>query len=164
MEHRNRLTIRPYQEDADAAIASYELPEGQAIYTSLPAEVIREYRDDSHNQPFLIYAGDQLAGCFALYTDPSGNRYTKHPHAIVFKSFSIDARHQKKGYALETLQSLHGITAKHVPGADEIILTVHHTNTPAIHLYRKAGFEDRGLRYDGEHGEELIFHLNVKRG
>lgn len=77
--------------------------------------------------------------------------------------FSIDARCQRRGYALEALRTVPAIVSEHFPDRNEIILTVHHTNAPAIALYKKAGFRDKGLRYDGEFGEKWIFHLELGR-
>ncbi|WP_429844943.1 GNAT family N-acetyltransferase [Brevibacillus sp. FIR094] len=108
----------------------------------------------------ILYQG-HLIGCFALFTPRTGNPYTPNDQAIIFKSFSIDSRHQKKGYALKALHSLSDIAREHYPMRNEIVLTVHHTNTPAIQLYKKAGFVDQGLRYAGEYGEELIFQLDL---
>jgi RimJ/RimL family protein N-acetyltransferase len=130
----------------------------------LPTDIIETFQEDPHNQPYVICADDQVVGCFVFYTASSGNLYTNNEHALIFKSFSIDARHQKKGYAYETLRSLAEIAVQSFPDKNEIILTVHHTNIPAIHLYLKAGFVDKGLRYAGTHGEELIMHLEWKRG
>ncbi|MED4780574.1 GNAT family N-acetyltransferase [Brevibacillus choshinensis] len=164
MTSKKEIIIRSYSEKDEGAIRQYCLPEEQAIYTSLPTDIIKTFQEDLHNQPYVIYADDQLVGCFVLYTAPSGNLYTSSEHALIFKSFSIDARHQKKGYAYETLRSLGEIAKQSFPDKNEILLTVHHTNIPAINLYLKAGFVDKGLRYAGTHGEELIMHLEWKKG
>ncbi len=161
MNCRKGITIRPYRNDDEEAIRRYCLPEEQAIYTSMPADIIRTSQENPYNQPYVVKADDQLVGCFVLYHDPTGNPYTSNQRALLFKSFSIDSRHQKKGYAYEALRSLAEIAKQSYPNHGEIILTVHHTNTPAIQLYRKAGFVDKGLRFAGTHGEELIMHLDV---
>lgn len=162
MTSKNGIIIKAYSENDDSAINQYCLPEEQAVYTSLPADITRTFQVDPHNQPYVIYADEQLVGCFVLYTAPSGNLYTSSERSLIFKSFSIDARHQKKGYAYETLRSLGEIAEQSFPDKNEILLTVHHTNIPAIHLYLKAGFVDKGLRYAGTHGDELIMHLEWK--
>ncbi|MGG1662975.1 GNAT family N-acetyltransferase [Brevibacillus sp. NRS-1366] len=161
----SRLTgveIRPYTEKDYPNITKYSLPEEQAIYTSLPIAVIEAFQMDANNLPFVIYSGDDLVGCFALYTDQSGNVYTSNASALLFKSLSIDSRFQNRGYALQSLKSLTEMAKRLFPDKNEIILTVHHTNTPAITLYVKAGFMDKGLRFAGEYGEELIFHYALE--
>jgi RimJ/RimL family protein N-acetyltransferase len=157
----NRLVIRPYKESDYTAISQYCLPAEQSLYTSLPVLVIETFQSDKYNQPFVIYSENHLVGCFALYTDKMGNIYTQNKKAILLKSLSIDSRHQKKGYALEALKVLPNLIIENYKDKDEIILTVHETNTPAINLYRKAGFVYKGEDYNGEYGVELIFHSKL---
>ncbi|MDR7071466.1 GNAT family N-acetyltransferase [Fictibacillus barbaricus] len=160
----SNLKIRQFEEDKDLlSISEYDLPEEQAIFTTIPSQVIETFKLDKWNQPYVVLADDDLAGFFVLYGDPSGNFYTDNKKAIVFKSFSIDLRHQKKGYALQTLEILPALIKEKYPDKDEILLTVHHTNTPAIHLYKKSAFLNKGIRYAGEYGEELVFHYEIKR-
>jgi RimJ/RimL family protein N-acetyltransferase len=153
------LVARPFEEKDYAAITKYCLPKEQAIYTSLPIDVIKAFKNDRNNQPFVVYLHDNLVGCFAL----GENQYTSNENAIILKSLSIDSRYQKKGYALNTLRLLPDILKIKYPEKNEIILTVHHTNSPAINLYIKAGFIDNGLRFQGDYGEELIFHYALDR-
>ncbi|USK81170.1 GNAT family protein [Peribacillus frigoritolerans] len=153
------LIIRPFMESDLEALSNYCLPIEQAIYTSLPLKVIEDFRKDKYNLPMVIYLDEDLIGCFALYIDKAGNQYTSNENAILLKSFSLDLRHQKKGLAFKTLKVLPDMIKLSHPDKDEIILTVHHTNVPAINLYKKAGFIDKGYRFNGEEGEEFIFHF-----
>ena len=155
------LIIRPFMESDLEALSNYCLPIEQAIYTSIPLKVIEDFRKDNYNLPMVIYLNEDLIGCFALYTDKAGNQYTSNENAILLKSFSLDSRHQKKGLAFKALKVLPEIIKLSHPDKDEIILTVHHSNIPAINLYKKAGFVDKGYRFNGEDGEELIFHLGL---
>jgi RimJ/RimL family protein N-acetyltransferase len=156
-----RLEVRPYEEKDRQAINLYELPAEQAIYTSIPTLVVETFRTDKFNQPFVICSEDQVVGCFVLYTDCSGNIYTDNKNAILLKSLSIDSRHQKKGYSFHALRILPRLVKQLYKDKDEIILTVHKTNTPAINLYRKAGFVYKGEDYNGEYGIEMIFHWKL---
>lgn len=164
MSKGTKLEIRPYTKMDNRKIANYSLPEEQALYTSLPLDVVEAFQQDPYNLPFVIYAETVLVGCFAFYTDPSGNIYTRNEKALLLKSFSIDSRFQNRGYALATLHSLPEISKQLFPDKQEIILTVHHTNTPARNLYEKAGFLDKGLRFAGAYGEELILHYALESG
>ncbi|WP_340372827.1 GNAT family N-acetyltransferase [Peribacillus sp. FSL E2-0218] len=152
------LEIRPFREKDLAALNDYCLPLEQAIYTSLPLKVIEDFRRDTYNLPKMIWLNDDLVGCFALYTNKAGNQYTRNENAILLKSFSLDSRHQKKGLAFVALKKLPELIKREHPDKNEIILTVHHTNVPAINLYVKAGFVDKGNRFTGEAGEEWVFH------
>lgn len=155
------FTVRQYEDKDFDAVSSYCLPAGQALYTSMPILVIETFQEDPYNQPFVICSGDDLVGCFALYTDKKGNIYTQNENAILLKSLSIDSRRQKKGYALEALHVLPFIVREQYQDKDEIILTVHETNTAAINLYKKAGFVHKGEIYEGEYGIEVIYHFNL---
>lgn len=157
----NIFEVRMYEDQDYQSIIQYSLPREQALYTSMPADVIETFRNDAFNQPFIICNGDVLVGCFALYTDASGNIYTNNKNAILLKSFSIDARHQKKGYAYQALRMLPSVVKNNYQDKDEIILTVHETNAAAISLYKKAGFVYRSKNYDGEYGIERIFQLGL---
>lgn len=156
-----RITVRPYEKNDDLAISDYCLPENLAIYTTLPRYIIEAFKKDIYNQPYVIFVGHDLVGCFALYTNYKGNIYTENKNAIIFKSFSIDFRYQRRGLAFKTLTLLPEIVKLHFPNKNEIMLTVHHTNLPAISLYIKAGFIDKGLRFAGDYGEEIIFHFDL---
>jgi RimJ/RimL family protein N-acetyltransferase len=152
------ITVRRF-EDADfQSINQYTLPDEQAIFTSIPSLIVETFQRDKFNQPFVICSEGLIVGWFALYTDRSGNIYTENETAILLKSFSIDARHQKKGYALEALRLLPALVKEQYKDKDEIILTVHDTNMAAINLYKKAGFTYENEDYDGEYGIEMIFH------
>ncbi|MFF0831187.1 GNAT family N-acetyltransferase [Brevibacillus sp. NPDC003359] len=155
------FVIRPYEKSDYTSIQAYHLPKEQAIYTTMPVDVIEASQSNSDQQPYVVFDQGQLIGCFALFTPHTGNPYTPNEQAIIFKSFSIDSRHQKKGYALRVFQGLAHIAREHYLERNEIVLTVHHTNTPAIQLYKKAGLVDQGWRFAGEYGEELIFHLDL---
>lgn len=150
-----------YENRDRRAALQYSLPAEQALYTSMPEEVLEVFQDDVFNQPFVICSGEGLVGWFALYTDSSGNIYTNNKHAILLKSFSIDVRYQKRGFALEALRMLPQIVKKQYEDKNEIILTVHGTNGAAISLYKKAGFIHNGQNYDGEYGIEMIFHMGL---
>lgn len=155
------LEVRKYKDEDLEAVQQYCLPAEQALYTSMPLEVLNTFQNDIFNKPFVICYGNQLVGCFALYTDSSGNIYTNNKHAILLKSFSIDVRYQKKGYALEALRVLPKIVKQQYDDKNEIILTVHETNGGAISLYKKAGFKYKGENFNGEYGIEMIFRIGL---
>jgi ribosomal protein S18 acetylase RimI-like enzyme len=157
----NGLVIRPFVE-TDSAINNYCLHPEHALFTSLPITVVDTFKKDEFNQPFVIYFNEHLIGFFALYTNKTGNIYTGNENSILFKSFSIDSRFQNKGHALTTLNILPELIKLNFPTKNEILLTVHHTNIPAINLYIKAGFIDNGLRFEGDYGKELIFHFDLE--
>lgn len=89
------------------------------------------------------------------------NTYTVNKDAVIFKSFSIDKRYQGKELAVESLNLLPHFTSGLFQNKNEIILTVHYNNIPARNLYKKCGFFDNGIRFEGDFGEELLFHKKL---
>ena len=160
MGFNSLLKLIPYEEKYRNAILNYDLPMEQAIYTSYPIEAIEQIESEQV-LPVLILAENDVAGFFILDGRTKVNLYSDNKNAIVFKSFSIDHRFQGRGIGEQALKGLSSFTKKSIVNKNEIILTVHHTNIPAIHLYRKCGFVDKGIRYSGEHGEELVFHYEI---
>lgn len=156
-----KVNLIPYDEEYNYAIDNYHLPKEQAIYTSLPVEALKQYGKDNEVLPVVILLEDELVGFFVLHYCPNANLYTDNKNAVIFKSFSIDQRFQGKKIAKQSMDLLPIFTRKMIAGKNEILLTVHHTNIPAISLYKKIGFIDKGIRYLGEFGEELIFHLTI---
>ncbi|WP_423418642.1 GNAT family N-acetyltransferase [Fictibacillus nanhaiensis] len=155
------MKIRMYESKDFQAAMEYCLPPEQSLFTSMPDEVLETFQSDIFNQPFVIYSDQQLVGWFALYTDQSGNMYTTNRQAILLKSFSIDARFQKRGLALDSLRLLPKIVKQQYKDKNEILLTVHETNDAAISLYRKAGFLHKGENHNGEFGIEMIFRMSL---
>ncbi|MET3193879.1 GNAT family N-acetyltransferase [Bacillus sp. OAE603] len=154
------LKLIPYEEKYRNAIANYDLPKEQAIYTSYPIEALEQIECEQE-LPVLILLENDVIGFFILDGRTKGNLYTNNKNAIVFKSFSIDQRFQGRKLGEQSINILSSFTKKMMANKNEIILTVHHTNIPAIHLYRKCGFIDKGIRYSGEHGDELVFHYEI---
>lgn len=154
------ILVRPYSDDDYSALLTYDLPEEQAIYTSRPLQAVETLDKDRRIEPHVIYMENDLVGFFVL--SPHSDGYTANTNAVLFKSFSIDIRHQRNGYALQALKLLPESVSQCFPEKNEIILTVHHTNDPAITLYLKAGFLDKGNRFNGECGEEWILHFDLK--
>lgn len=154
------LKLVHYEEQYKNAVRNYDLPKEQAIYTSYPAKAIEQIESEQEI-PVLILQENEVVGFFILDGRTKANQYTNNRNAIVFKCFSIDKRFQGKSFGEQSLKVLPIFTKNMIPNKDEIILTVHHTNIPAICLYRKCGFLDKGIRYAGEYGEELVFHYEI---
>lgn len=155
------ITLRAYEHYDYHSLTRYELPEEQAIYTSLPINALIDCEKDQAKAPIVICFENKIIGFFVLAIGESANRYTTNQLAVVFQSFSIDKRYQGKHFAVHSLHLLPSFIRKRYPHHNEIILTVHHTNVPARNLYHKCGFHDNGFRYEGEYGEEFIYHRSL---
>lgn len=70
------FTIRPYEQSDYPSIMAYDLPQEQAIYTSLPVDVIEASQNNLGYKPYVVFDQGHLIGCFALFTPSTGNPYT----------------------------------------------------------------------------------------
>ena len=75
----------------------------------------------------------------ATLTQESGVKFS---HKASLSSVFIEPEFQKKGVASNLLSAVIEHSKKHV---EQILLTVAEDNKPAIHLYRKFGFETYGI-------------------
>jgi len=65
------------------------------------------------------------------------------------RSFFIDARWQGRGLGTRALAAVMRDLAQRHPAARDVVLTVNVRNTPALALYRRAGFRETGGLYHG---------------
>ncbi|GEB34796.1 MULTISPECIES: hypothetical protein [Brevibacillus] len=56
----NGFWIRPYEQDDFPAIAAYCLPEEQAIYTSLPVDVVAVSQANAEQRAFVVYGEEWI--------------------------------------------------------------------------------------------------------
>ena len=97
--------------------------------------------------PFAIYKDEILVG-FLMYTiNHEERRYE-------IDRIMIDEKYQKKGYGKETMETLIEIF-KQKNEYSKIVLSVRKTNTGAIQLYKKLGFNFNGELVDDEDEMEL---------
>ncbi|MFD0050126.1 GNAT family N-acetyltransferase [Actinomycetes bacterium NPDC127524] len=156
------VKLKVYERSDFPALIQYVLPEEQAIYTTMPADAVKVCREGEDKLAVLITEDEMTAGFFVLDYGPESNIYTGNEEAVIFKSFSIDQRYQGRKVAVQALYLLPEFVKRAIPYKNEILLTVHHTNIPARNLYEKCGFKDKGIKFAGESGEELVFHQSLQ--
>jgi RimJ/RimL family protein N-acetyltransferase len=88
--------------------------------------------------------------------------FTDNVHAIFLRAFSIDWKHQGKGYAGLAMNILPKFVLNHFPQVVEIVLTVNENNLPAKRLYEKSGFLYKGKNKMGRSGIEQSMHFSLK--
>lgn len=156
MGKTNCINLSHFSTEHVDILNSFELPEGQEQFTSLPnkfkGSVEGEYR-------IVILAGDVPVGFFLLSTTKQVKEYSTNPSAMLLTSFSINYTEQGKGYAKQAMILLENLIATEFPHCNEIVLAVNHKNTSAQRLYRKGGFHDTGKKKNGPIGEQLIMSL-----
>ncbi|ALC82694.1 MULTISPECIES: GNAT family N-acetyltransferase [Bacillus] len=140
------------------ALTVYELPEEQAKYTALPANML--YSSETKS-PIVILANEEVVGFFVLHTGEIVKNYTDISTAILLTSFSIDFRKQRMGFAHHGLLALNDFVKKHHSEITDVVLSVNLKNMPARRLYEQVGFLDTGKRMEGVMGEQLVLRKRI---
>jgi RimJ/RimL family protein N-acetyltransferase len=146
------------QEEMEA-LNTFELPEEQLQFTSLPQKYERE-EEGQHR--IVIRKNGKPVGFLLLYTSDFIYSCTDNPRALLLKALSINRQEQGKGYAGKAMEQLKTFAAETFPGRNEIVLTVNRRNTSAQRLYEKAGFHDTGRRRTGPAGEQYVMSLSLE--
>jgi RimJ/RimL family protein N-acetyltransferase len=83
---------------------------------------------------------------------------------IFLRSFSIGRNHQNQGFGSAAMGILPQFMRENLPDIEEIILTVHEKNMPAIKLYKKSGFTYNGKIKESRKGIEHFMVFSLKSG
>ncbi|WP_163099193.1 GNAT family N-acetyltransferase [Peribacillus alkalitolerans] len=142
-------------------LLSFELPDEQAKFTGMPAVMLQDDQLNKTKFPVVIESGGEAVGFFILNIGERVNEYSDNPKALLLSAFSINERHQGKGYAKQGLLQLKDYIKEHFPKCNEVVLGVNHKNIGAQQVYLKTGFVDKGYRKIGRLGEQFILHLQV---
>jgi len=121
-----------------------------SVAESLAAAYIKPW--DDALDPYIIYAGETMVGCFYLsYTPGSEDNYW-------IGGFIIDRQHQGRGLGKASLKEILHFVGKLHPNCREVNLTVEKDNIVAQGLYKSLGFGDTGSV--NKYGE-IIYTLKV---
>jgi RimJ/RimL family protein N-acetyltransferase len=110
----------------------------------------------------VIHFEDEPVGFFVLHYSGETHNFTENDNALFLRAFSIDRKHQGKGYAKSAMNSLPKFVQQYFPQIIEIILTVNENNLAAKGLYEKSGFVYVGKNKQGRSGIELGMHYLLK--
>jgi RimJ/RimL family protein N-acetyltransferase len=137
------------------------LDEAQKSFVFLPSAVIDWSIQDKNCFPVVILFEDEPVGFFVLHHSEESQTFTENVNAIFLRAFSIDRKHQGKGFAGLAMNSLPKFVLNHFPQVVEIVLTVNENNLPAKRLYEKSGFLYKGKSKVGSSGIELVMHYSI---
>lgn len=103
---------------------------------------------------FGAYQKNKIIG-LATLTQENGIKFS---HKASLSSVFIEPEFQEKGVASILLSAIIEYSEKHV---EQILLTVADDNKPAIHLYKKFGFETYGIetqamKVNGQYTDEIL--------
>lgn len=156
------ISIELYNPIYKAPLEEFILPKEQLTFTAHPKSALEKCEQEKERTPFVILLNQEVAGFFVLQGWEGVKEYCDHKKAILFRAFSIHSAYQGKGIASKTMELLPSLVKTHFPDKVEIILSVNPNNDRAQHLYRKAGFIDKGIRKESKvYGELQILHLDL---
>lgn len=138
------------------ALKSFELPDEQEQFTSLPNKTLNV---TGGQHPIVILSKNQPVGFFLLHSTERVKEYTNNQNAMLLTTLSINHVEQGKGYAKRGMLLLQDFVQSEFPYCDEIVLAVNHKNISALRLYSKVGFNDTNRRKIGRIGEQYIMSL-----
>lgn len=155
----SKVTLRLYLSTDRKALEGFELPDGQIEFSALPEDVLEEAIRDKDRYPVVIIFEQRPIGFFILDEGPDIASFTTNTGAMLLRSFSIDYRHQGRGFAKRAMLQLPDFIKSQFPGRNEIVLAVNKRNKAAQAVYLAAGFRDEGKWMDGPIGPQHIYHL-----
>ncbi|WP_332871678.1 GNAT family N-acetyltransferase [Exiguobacterium flavidum] len=141
---------------------AFILPEEQLQYSAYPTQVVSDALEDPDKFPVVIKNGEDVVGFFILHKNPPKTHRTDDK-SILLRAFSIDARHQKQGYAKEAMLQLPDFVRANFPEMTAITLAVNKKNIAAKSLYFKTGFFDTLQSVSGPIGEQHILAYDMKK-
>ncbi|RBP86864.1 RimJ/RimL family protein N-acetyltransferase [Cytobacillus firmus] len=156
MERTNYLELKHFSGEHMDILNSFELPEEQVQFTSLPSNY-KEVTEGQHR--IVILCDGEPVGFFLLHSTERVKEYSDNPQAMLLTSLSINQAKQGRGYAKQAMLLLKKFTADEFPDCNEIVLAVNYKNIAAQKLYVKVGYQDTGRRKMGPIGEQFIMNL-----
>ncbi|TLS36180.1 GNAT family N-acetyltransferase [Pseudalkalibacillus caeni] len=147
-----------YREKYRPELNDYHLSGEQSKYASVPLTALLKCEKDSSRHPVVILYNGEPAGFFILHGWEGVKAYSDNKDAILLRGYSVNTKFQGKGIAKQSLIVLESFVNRNFPSKNEIILAVNHENVIAQHVYKKAGFVDKGVRVMGRKGELFILH------
>lgn len=153
------MNLMIYREDFKELIDNFILEDD--YFARSPREALENHGGDKNYFPILCMEGEKLLGFFLLYDGDNKEDYTDNKKSLVFKGFSIDTRHQGKGYGKDAILGLKDFAKLNFPNRESIVLGVNEKNMGARELYIKCGFRDTGRKYEGKKGWQNILELDL---
>lgn len=158
----NDIIIRDFREEDRDGLKAFELSEKQAVYSSLPVDVLDDAIDDPNRTPCVVQneAGETV-GFFVLHKHYQHEGYDT-PHEVVYiRSLSINEKLQGRGYGTKVAMILPEYVQGKYTTLDHFYLVVDAENQAAWSLYERAGFMHTATKEDGPIGKERLYYLDL---
>jgi RimJ/RimL family protein N-acetyltransferase len=157
----NEIELQILKTEYLQSLNRFSLPSEQEQFTAMPKDML-EVTHERH--PIVILSNSEPVGFFVLHSSERVKEYTDNLNALLLTAFSINYKHQGKGYAKKGLQQIDQLVKRLYPKCNEIVLAVNHKNISAQKVYEKAGYQDTGRRKIGRLGEQFIMSYPISFG
>ena len=151
-----------FDEEHHQSVFDYKLEEGQRCFTIMPIEALNRFRDHSNSYPIVITFFLYPIGFFLLQDGEIVKHYYDMENKMIIRSLSMNPAFQGVGMGKKAMLLLPFFVKQHFSQIKELFLLVHKKNKRAEKLYKKVGFEDRGIRKEGPEGMQKMFHYILK--
>lgn len=152
------IEIKPVTKDNYASILALRVSKNQKSFIETPEQCLRDSEDCQYYQPVGLYYSNALVG-FTMYGLFPEYDESNVNGRVWLDRFFIDERFQGKGIGSLMLKTLIQHLVELYKGK-RIFLSIYDTNTRALRLYKKFGFQ-----YNGEldiNGEKVMV-LEIER-
>jgi len=155
------IRVLPVHGSHRAALLRLKVHESQLPFVGFIADLLADAESCPSSEPMTILCDDEPIGFYRIETQARCIAGTDFPRPTLgLRSFFIDHRWQGQGLGGRALAAIVKDLVDRHPAARNLALTVNVRNTPAIALYRRAGFADTGELYHG--GPSGPQHLMVR--
>jgi RimJ/RimL family protein N-acetyltransferase len=151
-----------YNSEWESKVRGLELEDAQKDFVFSPSAALDFFKLGNSCFAVIIFHKEEPIGFFILHRSKEAQEYTNNLNTIFLRSFSIDRNHQSQGFGSAAMGILPQFIRENVPEIEEIILTVHEKNVPAMKLYEKSGFTCNGKTKEGRKGIEHVMLFLLK--
>lgn len=152
------IQLKFYNESHLETLISYTLSEEQTKFTALPFQAFERLKErtDNHAKPITIMLDNEPIGFFVLDYGEDKLEMTDNENSLLVRSFSINPKHQGKGYGKIAMNLVDRFIKENFPTIDELVLAVNFKNKAAYDLYLKVGYIDNGSQREWYNGSQYL--------
>ncbi len=147
------ITLKEISEDNFEQIINFRRPEGETFVAPNAVSLAQcyLYRDNNDVFPYAIYEDDTPVG-FLLLEDDIEDR------ELWIWRIMFPVENENKGYGTQTIRLVINMAKENMSKYDNLYLDCDETNTKAMYLYKKLGFNETEIK---EHGSiRLVYKLS----
>jgi RimJ/RimL family protein N-acetyltransferase len=155
------MNLQPFAEQYLTQVLALQVAPEQQNYVKKIADILQQLSEQQ--SAHLMMVDKQLVGFFVIDQHYPYRQELALNKAVLLRSFFIDHRHQGKGYGYQAGVLLKDYVAQLNSSFELLSLTVNCRNQAAQALYKKCGFNDSEVLYQGgPAGPQHIYSMKLK--